>query len=164
MKINKKSSKNHITVHNDIYINKRFQNISKMLPKSSPKPAQMKNGKRRNGLCESVWLSCSQSGASSFTMYSVALHIPRAAFFDKLAASGNVNELDWIALRLALNSVAMCSIAMHMPRAARCARRDQRFAKFHFERALGWTLGLFWAYFGIMEGHWRGGGEPDAGK
>ena len=32
--------------------------------------------------------------------------------------------------------------------------------KFH----LGWTLGLFWAYFGIMEGHWRGGGEPDAGK
>ena len=36
--------------------------------------------------------------------------------------------------------------------------------KFHFEKALGWTLGLFWAYFGIMEGHWRGGAEPDAGK
>ena len=36
--------------------------------------------------------------------------------------------------------------------------------KFPFERALGWTLGLFWAYFGIMEGCWRGGGEPDAGK
>ena len=36
--------------------------------------------------------------------------------------------------------------------------------KFHFERVLGWTLGLFWVYFAIMEGHWRGGGEPDAGK
>ena len=36
--------------------------------------------------------------------------------------------------------------------------------KFHFERVLGWTLGLFWAYFGIMEGRWRGGVEPDAGK
>ena len=36
--------------------------------------------------------------------------------------------------------------------------------KFRFERALGWTLGLFWAYCGIMEGCWRGGGEPYAGK
>ena len=79
----------------------QVQNLKKTMvfqwfwsPKGVPKPAQMKNGKRRNGLCESVWLSCSPSGASSFTMYSVALHIPRAAFFDKLAASGNVNELD----------------------------------------------------------------------
>ena len=36
--------------------------------------------------------------------------------------------------------------------------------KFHFEDALGWTLGLFWVYFGIMEVHWRGGWEPGAGK
>ena len=36
--------------------------------------------------------------------------------------------------------------------------------KFRFERALAGTLRLFWAYFGIMEGHWRGVGEPDAGK
>ena len=36
--------------------------------------------------------------------------------------------------------------------------------KFRFERALGGTLGVFWAYFGITEGRWRGGGEPDAGK
>ena len=41
MKINEKSSKSHITVHNDIYIDKRFQNISKMVPKSSPKPSKM---------------------------------------------------------------------------------------------------------------------------
>ena len=41
MKINEKSSENHIKVHDDIYIDKRFQNISKMLPKSSPKPSKM---------------------------------------------------------------------------------------------------------------------------
>ena len=128
-----------------------------------PKPAQMKNGKRRNGLCESVWLSCFSSWASSFTMYRVALHTPRAAFFDELAASGNVNEFDGIAFRIGSTSVAIYSIALHMPHAARCARRARRFSK-RSPEILPW--GSFLIYFGTnlaptelwdedQRGNWR---------
>ena len=41
MEINEKSSENHITVHDEINIDQRHQNISKMLPKTSPKPTKI---------------------------------------------------------------------------------------------------------------------------
>ena len=41
MKITEKLFENHIKVHHEINIDQRYQNISKMLPKSSPKPSQM---------------------------------------------------------------------------------------------------------------------------
>ena len=47
IKVYEKSFENHIKVHDEINIDQRYQNIPKMLPKSSPKPSKMVGVKQR---------------------------------------------------------------------------------------------------------------------